>query len=352
VAFFSLEHIKIVGIAACVPKKVIRTADYTEISEQERKLFVQGTGILERRESNNGLCTSDMCFASAEKLLAETNTKKEDIDILIFVSQSPDYFLPCTSILLQNRLGLKKSTLAFDITLGCSGYVYGLATIGNYLQLPHFKKALLLCGDTSTFSTGPGDKSTYPLFGDAGTATLLERNANTASMYFNLQSDGSGAESIIIRGGGARNRFKEGMLDKKQVEPGIARAFCDLELNGVEVFNFALREVKPNVIDLLAFANKNIEDIDYLVMHQANKLMNESVRKKLKFPPEKTPYSIDKYGNTSSASIPLTMVTELGDVLRKEAKQILLSGFGVGYSWGSVLMETDNLVISDLIEIE
>lgn len=350
-ALFQLKHIKINGIAACVPKNVVRTADYTQISEQERKLFVQGTGIVERRESTNGLCTSDMCFDAAEKLLDETKTNKEDIDIVIFVSQSPDYFLPCTSILLQERLGLKKSTMAFDITLGCSGYIYGLATLGNYLQLPHFKKALLLCGDTSTFSTQPKDKSTYPLFGDAGTATLLERKEDASPWFFNLQSDGGGAESIIIRGGGARNRFKEGMLDVKEIEPGIARAYCDLELNGIEVFNFALREVKPNVVDLLQNAQTEIESIDYLVMHQANKLMNESVRKKLKFPVEKTPYSIDKYGNTSSASIPLTIVSELPEVLSKESKRLLLSGFGVGYSWGSVLMETQAMVIPKVIEV-
>ena len=350
-ALFQLSHIKMKGIAACVPKQIRRTEDYLQISEQERKLFVQGTGIVERRESTNGLCTSDMCFAAAEKLLSETQTNKEDIDIVVFVSQSPDYFLPCTAILLQERLGLKKSTMAFDITLGCSGYIYGLATLGNFLQLPGFKKGLLLCGDTSTFSTWEGDKSTYPLFGDAGTATLLEQSSSSSPWFFNLQSDGGGAESIIIRGGGARNRFVEGMLDKKEIEPGISRAYCDLELNGIEVFNFALREVKPNVVDLLAYANKDLENIDYLVMHQANKLMNESVRKKLKFPPEKTPYSIDRYGNTSSASIPLTMVSELREILREESKQLLLSGFGVGYSWGSVLMEVQPMTIPSIIEV-
>jgi 3-oxoacyl-[acyl-carrier-protein] synthase-3 len=190
------------------------------------------------------------------------------------------------------------------------------------------------------------------LFGDAGTATLLSKNEKANPMFFNLQSDGSGWESIIIRGGGTRNRYKEGMLKNKQIEPGIERSECNLELNGLEVFNFSLREVKPNVIDLLDFAKTQIEDIDYLVMHQANKLMNESVRKKLKVEKEKVPYSIDRFGNTSSASIPLTMVTELSEILTKEPKQLLLSGFGVGYSWGSMLVKTNQLIIPKLIEVD
>jgi 3-oxoacyl-[acyl-carrier-protein] synthase-3 len=207
-ALFQLNNIEIKGVAACVPKAILRTADYDYISEQERKMFTLGTGIVERRVTNDNLCTSDMCYNAAQKLLKETTTHVEEIDILIFVSQSPDYFLPCTSVLLQNRLGLKKTTIAFDITLGCSGYIYGLSVISNLLSLPGFKNALLLCGDTSSFSTSYTDKSAYPLFGDAGTATLLSKNEKATPLYFNLQSDGSGWQSIIIRGGGTRNRYK------------------------------------------------------------------------------------------------------------------------------------------------
>lgn len=349
---FKIDNVEITAIAACVPKQKVYTKDYTYISEQERKMFLFGTGVEERRVSSENICTSDMCFSAAQKLFEDTKVNPEEIDVLIFVSQSPDYFLPATSILLQNRLGCNKNTMAFDINLGCSGYVYGLSVITNLMSLPNFKKGLLLCGDKSTFSLSNTDKSTYPLFGDAGTATLLEKSKTPKSIYFNLQSDGAGWEAIIIRGGGTRQRYSEEANFKYQIEPGIERSSCNLELNGMEVFNFSLREVKPNVIKLLEYAKCDIKEIDYLVMHQANKLMNESVRKKLKIEREKVPYSIQKYGNTSSASIPLTVASELKDKLNKTHTKLLLSGFGVGYSWGSVLIDFKDVVISEIVEIE
>ncbi len=349
-SIFKIENTEISALAACVPKTKVRTEEYDLISPSEQKQFVQGTGIQERRVADSNTCTSDMCFASASKIIDELKIEPSEIDVLIFVSQSPDYFLPATSIILQNRLGLSKSTMAFDINLGCSGYIYGLSVLSNLLSIPGMRRGLLLCGDKSTQSTNYLDKSTYPLFGDAGTATLLKRNDLAKPMYFNLQSDGSGKEAIIIRGGATRHPYDENTNVVQEIAPGISRCQRDLELDGVEVFNFSLREVKPNVVDLLSYACVEQDDIDYLVMHQANKLMNESVRKKLKFPVEKTPYSIGEFGNTSSASIPLTIVTELKDKLQAE-KQLLLSGFGVGFSWGSVLMTTNSPHICDLIEL-
>lgn len=349
---FKVENIEIIGISACVPKQVDFVSDYTHISEQERKMFSFGTGVEERRIAPEHICTSDMCYEAAIKLLDDSKVQPEEIDVIIFVSQSPDYFLPATSILLQNRLNCSKTTMAFDINLGCSGYVYGLSVISSLLNIPGINKGLLLCGDKSTFALSYTDKSTYPLFGDAGTATLLSKSSNKKSFYFNLQSDGGGWESIIIRGGGTRQRYSDEACRKVLIEPGIERGACNLELNGMEIFNFSLREVKPNVIALLEYAKCDLDEVDYLVMHQANKLMNESVRKKLKFPVEKTPYSIQKYGNTSSASIPLTIVSELSGVLKDNQKKVLMSGFGVGYSWGSVLMDLSNITISKLVEIE
>lgn len=351
-ALFKIDNIRIEGISACVPKNIMKTSEYTYISEIERKVFAEGTGILERRVASKQVCTSDMCFSAAKQLFIDTNTTESEIDVLVFVSQSPDYFLPATSIIMQERLGLSKKTIAFDINLGCSGYVYGLAVISNLISLTGFNKGLLLCGDKSTFSPNPRDKSTFPLFGDAATATIISRDLTSKPMFFNLQSDGGGWESIIIRGGGTRLPYSEETSKIKVIENGIERADCNLELNGMEVFNFSLREVRPNILSLLEFAHIEMDCIDYLVMHQANKLMNESVRKKLKFPKEKTPYSIQKFGNTSSASIPLTIVSELKDVLIKNEKRVLLSGFGVGYSWGSVLVDFNNIIISELVEIE
>jgi 3-oxoacyl-[acyl-carrier-protein] synthase III len=347
---FSVKNVELKAIAACVPKNEVPVLDYPYFSANEYDLFTQNTGIYSRRFAPDHICTSDMCFQAAEQLIEDNAINREEIDILIFVSQSPDYFLPATSILLQNRLQLPKTTMAFDINLGCSGYVYGLSVLANLLSGTGLKKGLLLCGDKSSTSLNIKDKSTYPLFGDAGTATLLEFNEHANPLFFNLQSDGSGEKAIIIPGGGSRNPYNSNTLIEQEIEPGIVRSDRDLALDGIEVFNFTLREVKPNILKLFDFANCSENDIDFFMMHQANKLMNESVRKKLKFPPEKTPYSLSKFGNTSSASIPLTLVTELHDKLN-QPRRLLLCGFGVGLSWGSAIVRSNSINVSKLVEI-
>jgi 3-oxoacyl-[acyl-carrier-protein] synthase-3 len=349
-SLFSINNVKIDSIAACVPTNINKISDYELLSEYEKKIFINGTGVVERRFAPNEICASDLCFAAANEIIKQHQVDKSEIDFLIFVSQSPDYYLPATSILLQERLGLSKSVVAFDVNLGCSGYVYGLSIIANMLSLNGMRKGLLLCGDKSSSSLSYTDKSTYPLFGDAGTATLLSRDDTATPMYFNLQTDGSGKDAIIISGGGTRNPMNETTLKKVQIEPGIERSARDLALNGIDVFNFSLREVKPNVVDLVEFAAIDLDKIDFLVMHQANKLMNESVRKKLKIESEKVPYSLEKFGNTSSASIPLTIVTQLKDKLKNNNK-MLLSGFGVGFSWGTVALDFNNVKILKLLEI-
>lgn len=350
-ALFESTYASIAGIAACVPKTKAFTANYTNFnSESEKQLFIQTTGIKERRIASENCCTSDMCFAAAEQLIKELNWNKEEINLLIFVSQSPDYFLPATSILLQSRLGLSKNTMAFDINLGCSGYVYGLSVITSLIQQFGFGKALLLVGDKSTSSTNPKDKTTFPLFGDAGTATAIVNKKNR--ICFNLQSNGEGKDAIIIPGGATRNPYKEGILNDKEFESGIIRNACNLHLNGADVFNFSLSEVKPNIEKLAENFKINLEEIDFFIFHQANKLMMESIRKKMKINADKFPINIDRFGNTSSASIPLAIVTELQEKLKEKPLKLLLSGFGVGFSWGSIYLESDkNWVCPDLIEI-
>ncbi len=349
-SLFSIENIQIAGISACVPQREERNENYSWISEQERKMLIKTTGVNERRIASEKITVSDMCFAAAEKLMQELKWKKDEIGILIFVSQSPDYFLPATSIILQNRLNLPLTTLAFDINLGCSGYVYGLSVISSFMAASGIKKGLLLAGDKSTSSLNKCDKSAYPLFGDAGTATALEF-CSSEKMYFNLQSDGSGYNAIIIPDGGMRNPLSDETFKEKEIEKGIVRHRRNLWLDGLEVFNFSLREVAPNIKKLFEFSNTSNENYDYFIFHQANLLMNESIRKKLKIEPEKVPYSLGKFGNTSSASIPLTLVSELQKNLNEKKLSLLLCGFGVGLSWGSVALITNKIVCSDIIEI-
>jgi 3-oxoacyl-[acyl-carrier-protein] synthase-3 len=342
VGFLTVKNTAIKAIYTSVPKQKVFTKDYEWVTVAERDLFAKTTGIIERRVASSTTTCSDLCFQAADELLNDLNCRDE-IDLLLFVSQSPDYFLPATAVILQDKLGLSKSTLAFDINLGCSGYVYGLSVVGQFLQNGNFRKALLLCGDKSTISTNYKDKSSFPLFGDAGSATLLEFDKSADEWFAHLASDGSGKDSIIIEHGHSRHPYGSVSDEYIEYEPGVIRTKKHLALNGMDVFNFALKEVAPSIRQMLENFEIKIDDIDHFVLHQANKLINESVRKKLKVIPEKVPYSIQNFGNTSSASIPLTICTCLKEKIESEQLTLLLAGFGVGFSWGSVVLKTSKI---------
>lgn len=351
-SFITVNNVSLKGTAAAVPPQIYYNLNYDHISVEERELFIKTTGIKERRIAREGMSTSDLCYEPAKQLIEKLNWKNEDIDIIIMVTQSPDYFIPGSAVILQDKLGLKKSCLAFDINLGCSGYVYGLYVLSNLLSSGQLKKGLLLVGDKSTVSTSYTDKSAFPLFGDAGSATALEYDINADTMFFNLASDGSGKDAINIEHGGSRNGIKEDTFKLEEIEPGISREKRHLKLNGIEIFNFALREVSPNINELYQKSEKPISNTDYFIFHQANKLINESVRKKLKITDtKKVLYSLEKFGNTSSASIPLTMITEANETLNNDKNNLCLCGFGVGYSWGSALITTNKIICLPLIEL-
>jgi len=350
--FCKINNINFSGLSVCVPKTIERTLDYDWISESERFNFIKNTGIEERRVASCTTTTSDLCEKSANELINKLNWDRNSIDVMIFVSQSPDYFLPATSAILQHKLHFRKDIIAFDVNLGCSGYIYGLYLISTLLASGKFKRGILLAGDKSTLSTNFKDKSTFPLFGDAGSATALEFDENAKPIFFNLFTDGAGYKSIIIEDGGARNHISENSFITQKFDEGIERAPKHLTLDGIEIFNFALREVAPSIKSLFEQSGFDNSGIDYYVFHQANKLINESVRKKVKLDIDKVPYSIQKFGNTSSASIPLTMLYQLKNSLEAKPQNLLLSGFGVGYSWGNCILQTNNLICTDILEIE
>lgn len=351
-ANFSINNIQLKGIAVAVPKTKKVNLDNAFFSKEDIEKFTATTGVSEFRIADAVMTTSDLGFEAAQQLISEMNIDKNDIDVLIFVSQTPDYLnIPNTAPILQDKLGLSKECLAFDLTLGCSGFVYGLSTLASYMQNPIFKKGLLICGDTPSKIVGNEDKSATLLFGDAAAATILEREESNAAMHFNLGSDGSGYRAIIISDGGARNPFNENSLAVVDYGDGIKRNQCELALDGMDVFSFGITQAPKSVRELMAFASIQTDEIDFVVFHQANKMMNEMIRKKLKLEAEKVPYSLDKFGNTSSASIPVTMVTELKNQLRKGQNKLLFCGFGVGLSWGSCYLITENVTVLDLIEM-
>jgi 3-oxoacyl-[acyl-carrier-protein] synthase-3 len=350
-ALFTTYHTAIRGISACVPAFEYDNMDYRWIPVKEREQLIKTIGVAKRRVAAKGVTTSDLCLNAAEKLIRDIHWKKEEIDILIFIAQARDYHLPATGIILQDRLKLSRKCIAFDVGLGCSGFVYGISIISGLLKSYKLKKGLLLVGDVSTSSISYKDKSIFPLFGDAGTATAIEYDENAVPMHYNLYCDGSGFKAIYIPHSGIRRIADKSSMKLRKFGPGIYRNMIHLSLDGVAIFNFATMEVPPNVNELLAAHELTVDHIDQFVFHQANMLMNEIIRKKLKIPKEKHPYCIQNFGNTSSASIPLTMVTQLKEKLQNERIRFLLSGFGVGLSLGSVIIETDRIVCPDLIEV-
>lgn len=344
-----LNNVSIRGIANCVPKNKILNKNYDWISESERSMLIKTTGIEERRVAEEGSCASDLCYEAASKLMSNLSWTGKDIDVVIFVSQSADYYLPATAIILQDRLGIKNDTLAFDINLGCSGYVYGLHVIGSLLTSGTLKRGLLLCGDISTNSTNPKDKSSYPLFGDSGSATAIEFDPSASKMNFTFGSDGSQHQTIIMKGGGAKYKFHDDSLTEHEISPGIVRHELNLVLEGLDIFSFSVKTVPPTIKSLLEKTNTDLEEIDFFVLHQANKIINDSIRKKLKQDQCKFPSSLKHFGNTSSGSIPLTITTEISKEF-DSTKKLVFCGFGVGLSWGAVLIEQKNLILPDLIE--
>lgn len=351
-AFLNIPNVKISGISACVPKEIDHNKKLP-ISKVEIDKLISAVGIEEKRISPQSICTSDLCYSAAEKLISDLKWDKKDIDCLVFVSQTPDYILPATSCILQDRLGLSEECLTKDISLGCSGWVYGLNTISSILSVSKgsVKKALLLVGDTSSKTSSRTDKSIWPLFGDAGTATAIEFDESSSDMHFHLASDGSGEKAIKINDGGFRNQFSEKSLQYNKDENGIEKNDLQLHLDGMDVFSFAISKAPESVKKLCEQYSLQTEEIDFFLFHQANLFLNERIRKKLKLPTEKVPYSLKHFGNTSSASIPLTYVVSNTGSTFKNRKNHIGCGFGVGLSWGSVYFETENLVCSPLIEI-
>lgn len=351
-AFLKIDNVTIRGVAACVPKNVEKNIDSPLFSDdKERQNLIDSTGISEKRVALEGCCSSDLCYHSAEKLIAELNWDKKEIDALVFVSQTPDYILPATACILQDRLGLKKECLAFDISLGCSGWVYGMSVLSSLLSNGSLNKALLLCGDLTTRQNCFKDKTSYPLFGDAGTATALQYENGADGFCIHLATDGAGANTIIIPDGGYRNPTTEESLQFEDLGDGKVMTRLHSRLDGMSVFSFAISKAPKSVKGLCEHFNIDINSIDCFPFHQANMFLNETVRKKLGIPVEKMPYCMQKFGNTSCASLPLTLVVTRREDLQSKPMAVLGCAFGVGLSWGSIYFTTDRIVVPELIEI-
>ncbi len=351
--FQHYKNIEFRGVAACVPKNIQDNRKLSLLGGKDQiNKFIETTGVVKRHTvEGQNLTSSDMCYHSALALIESLNWDLKEIDCLLFVSQTPDYIMPATACILQEKLGLSNECFAMDISLGCSGWIHGMATMAAFLQNGGFKKGLLLAGDTSTVTKSPKDKSTYPLFGDGGTATALEYNDGSTGLKIHTATDGKGYKAIIIPDGGFRNFYTPDSLIEHEYEDGIIRNNLNTALDGPAVFIFGISKAPKSIQGLAQHFGLNIDNIDYFILHQANKILNEKIRTKLKLPEYKVPYSIDEYGNTSSSSIPLTMVTRLRQKLISSPCNLITCGFGVGLSWGTIYIETDRIACPEIILI-
>lgn len=345
-----ISGVKISGIASAVPEQIRTILDDMKVfGEDEVSKISESIGVKSRHVAPPHLCTSDLCYSAAERLLSDADWAKDSVNALIFVSQTPDYRLPATSCVLQNRLGLSTECAAFDISMGCSGYIYGLWMASNLIAGGSADRVLLLVGDTSNKLLSPQDRSVALLFGDAGTATLLEKSASAESMTFVMGTDGAGSGNLIVPAGGFRNPSNDSSRTRVDKENGNIRSDEDLYMNGAEVFAFTLARVAPLIKSVLSASNWTTDDVDFFVFHQANKFMLNFLAKKMKLPPHKIPLTLEKLGNTSSASIPLALSDSLTQKLRAEELKLVLSGFGVGYSWGAVTLIAGPIIMPELI---
>ena len=346
-AFLEFKNVRISGLSAGVPKRVAKI-DENSIggAKYSAEDYSESVGIYERRVSDT-LTAGDLCYWAAERLISDLGWDKKEIEAIIFASLSPDYMQPATAGILQDRLGLTKECFAEDILLGCSGWVYGLCNAVSLVSSGNMKKVLLMAGDAKFRAKHPLD----PLFGFAGTVTALEYDEHAAPIRFHLGTDGSGYDVLIIPDGGARNQVCEESFRVENVD-GKMMHRVQGRMKGMDVFSFGITTVPKSFRKFCEHFNTTLDSFDYYILHQANKKMDEAIVKKLKLNPEKVPYSLYNFGNTSSASIPITIVTQLKDTCERGEKNIISCGFGIGLSWGTVSFKLDqNCYISDLVEV-
>lgn len=349
----NIRNVRIAGISAAVPKNIVenRTCGLFDSAEEYEK-FAASVGVERRRViSEKGQCCSDLCQHAAEQLLADLNWDKNEVDLLVYVSQSMDYILPATACCIQERMHLSSDCMAFDIGLGCSGWTYGLGVVCGMMQSGNFRKALLLAGDAKSDPENGRNKGHDTLFGAAGTATALVFDMTASAMLVESGTDGSGYEAIIKKCGASRYPLAEKALEWRHDENGNITRDIETHMDGPSVFIFGITRVPKCIKSILTKAGETVDNTDLFLFHQANLMMNEKIRKKCTIPVEKCPYSLRDFGNNSSASIPLTIVTQVADQVAGKPCKIVACGFGVGLSWSTVYTTLQCPVISPLVEV-
>lgn len=342
--FGKIDNIGIAGVAAAVSNRWDSLRELSEEKPEVIEKFIRKTGVEGRYSASQRQTTADFCYAAAKELIEKQGVDKSAIGVLVFVTQTPDYRIPATACVLQHRLCLSENLIAFDVNLGCSGYVNGLNIVASIMNTSEAEYGLLLAGDTSAreFSEKFKTKTSHSasmLFGDSGTATLLKKNS-AGSLEVALNTDGNGYGAIFAPFGQWRN------------PDAPAGRGNDSSMDDIAVFNFATDKVPSQINEYMNRVGTTSEDYDCLVLHQANLMIMKRIAKKTNFPVEKMLLSMNKFGNTSSASIPITLVNEYGESSEGREINALCSGFGVGLSWGTVGLKLNTSDILPLVHTD
>lgn len=349
-ALFKVDNVAIRGITACVPPHVEENKDIPFYGPGEAEKVILSTGIERRHIAGPDICVSDLCVAAAESLLDKLGWEKESVDLLAVCTQNPDYRNQPTSFVIHDRLGLPESTMCQDYFHGCPGWVISMGGVSGLVSKGYIKRALLLVGDTVSKDQNQGSHESRPLFGDCCTATALEYVPGAPSSYYNVGTLSADGKALILTQGAYRNPYTHETLEiELQRRAGTLPQGQGDDMDGMDVFSFAITKVPKAIKRLCSEFELALDSADHLILHQANKMIVEAIAKRLKMPMEKVVLGMKNYGNTTSASIPLAIVSECADGYRHGHQTSLVCGFGTGLSWGAAYFETDNIVIPHVI---
>lgn len=351
---FIFKKKKISGILTILPKKAVKFEDemsnYNFSPAKSMKLKL-AMGYNEHRIAEPGQCSSDFCKFGLQYLFDNNLLKKEEIDALLFVSQSPDYYIPPTSNVIHGHFGLKHDCLCMDINQGCAGFEVGLIEAFMLLEQPAVNKVVLMNADVLSPKVSDRDRNSKPLIGDAASITIVEKSREENIIYANIKTDGTGAFALSIPAGGFRMPSTAETAVMEQDAAGNFRSKDNLVMQGDDVFNFVQREVPPMIEHLLEQSGVSRDEVDWYMFHQPNKFMLHKLADKLGIPHEKMPANIvENFGNASGVTVPTCICYNLGDQLVNGTKKLCLAGFGVGLTWSSIMMEMGNLIFNKIIE--
>lgn len=351
-AYWNIKNVALRGVTGTVPNHPVKTAELPYFTQEEAEIFDATVGIKSRYISSEDVCASDLCFDAAERLIAGLGWDKESIDVLLFASVTGDYKTPPTSALLQDRLDLSESTFVLDVPMGCCGCMYCINVAGNMLSAGTAKRAVVLVGDTAMRMGNPNDKSRGPLFGDSGTALALEYDPSAADIIIDFNTMGSGYQALMTPHGGYRHPITKESFIEEDFGNGIIRAPKDALIKGMDVFSFAITKPPISVKKMMEEQGLDKDkDVDFFLVHQANKLIVDRLVKKLKLPVEKVPYNLQKFGNLGGASILMLMASEIANELSSRTLTLLCSSFGLGLTWGTMLLRTNPICVLPINKI-